>query len=154
MKPHKSERLYSIFILIVGLALLGYLATGCATQGKSVALGGAMGAGAGAIAGGIADPGKDGEYRTRNVIIGSAIGGVAGVAAGALLHNNSEDKKREAYSQGQSEEKAKHAKSGVAPTLTNPQVEARWVEGKVIGNRFIDGHFEYVITEPARWEGN
>lgn len=29
---------------------------------------------------------------------------------------------------------------------------ARWIEGKVIGNRYIDCHFEYIIIEPAHWD--
>jgi hypothetical protein len=42
---------------------------GCATQNKSAGLGGLIGATGGAALGGIADPGKNGEYRTRNVIV-------------------------------------------------------------------------------------
>ena len=38
------------------------------------------------------------------------------------------------------------------PSLRNPKVESRWIEGRVIGNRYVDGHFEYIISEPARWE--
>ena len=38
------------------------------------------------------------------------------------------------------------------PDLKNPKVEARWIEGKVAGNRYIDGHFEYIIVEPAHWD--
>lgn len=39
-----------------------------------------------------------------------------------------------------------------APLLKDPRVEARWVETKVVGNRYIEGHFEYQIIEPAQWE--
>ena len=52
-----------------GFLALAFGMSGCATQSKSLALGGVIGAGTGAVLGGIADPGKDGEYRTRNVII-------------------------------------------------------------------------------------
>lgn len=126
--------------------------SGCATMGKSAALGGAIGAGTGAIIGGIADPGKDGQYRTRNVIIGTAIGGASGMAAGALIHSSAEDKKREAYEQGKADATRSQQPSGTMPNLKNPKVEARWIDGRITGSRFIEGHFEYVIVEPARWE--
>jgi hypothetical protein len=142
-------------ILYTAVAWLGLVAgvvgTGCATQGKSLALGGAIGAGAGAIAGGIADPGKDGEHRTRNVVVGSALGGVAGVVAGGLLYDAGEDKRREGYEAGK--KSSTKPQAGAMPALSQPKVEARWVESKVVGNRYVEGHFEYVITEPTRWEG-
>lgn len=125
---------------------------GCASTGKSVALGGAVGAGAGAIVGGMANPGKDGEFRTRNVIIGSALGGLVGMGTGALIQNSVDNKKQSAYEQGKRDAASSQKNTGNMPTLQNPKVEARWMEGKIIGNRFVDGHFEYVIIEPARWE--
>jgi hypothetical protein len=144
----KNTQFYLVTIFVISLTQL----VSCATQNKSLVLGGAIGAGTGAIIGGIADPGKDGQYRTRNVIIGSAIGGVAGMASGALIHYNTEDKKREAFEQGKSDAVKKQQATGTMPNLKNPKVEARWIDGKVIGNRYVDGHFEYVIVEQARWE--
>ena len=47
------------FALIHGI-IFSLAIGGCATQSKSIGLGGGIGAGAGAILGGIADPGKDG----------------------------------------------------------------------------------------------
>lgn len=149
MMKNKNKIIFALNFVIT-MALL----SGCATQGKSLALGGAIGAGSGAIIGGIADPGKDGQYRTRNVIIGSAIGGIAGMATGALLHSSTEDKKREAYEQGKSDAAKNQQSSGSMPNLKNPKVEARWIDGRITGSRFIEGHFEYVIVEPARWEEN
>lgn len=144
----QNTQIYNVIIFMIGLNLL----TSCATQNKSLALGGTIGAGTGAIIGGIADPGKDGQYRTRNVIIGTSVGAVAGMATGALIHSNIEDKKHEAYDQGKTDAIKKQQASGTMPNLKNPKIEARWMEGKVIGNRYIDGHFEYVIIEQARWE--
>jgi hypothetical protein len=144
----QNTQIYNAIILAISLTLIA----SCATQNKSLALGGAIGAGTGAIIGGIADPGKDGQYRTRNVIIGTGVGAVAGMATGAFIHSNIEDKKREAYDQGKTDALKKPQASGTMPNLKNPKVEARWMDGKVIGNRYIDGHFEYVIIEQARWE--
>lgn len=141
-------QMYLTMIFTCSLILLA----SCATQTKSLALGGAIGAGTGAIIGGIADPGKDGQYRTRNVIIGSTIGGIAGVATGALVHSNTEDKKRESYEQGKTDATRKLQSNGTMPNLKNPKVEAHWIDGKISGSRYIEGHFEYVIVEPARWE--
>lgn len=136
--------------LVMGL-FITLLLSSCATQEKSLALGGAVGVGTGAIIGGIADPGKDGQYRTRNVIIGSTIGGLSGMATGALIHSSTEDKKRDAYEQGKLDAVKKQQANENMPSLKNPKVEAHWIDGKISGNRFIEGHFEYVIVEPARW---
>jgi hypothetical protein len=139
-------------IIVLSSAIILVISSGCATQGKSLALGGAIGAGSGAIIGGIADPGKDGKYRTRNVIIGSALGSMAGMATAAFVHSRAEDNKREAYEEGRLDSEKKQLASGTMPNLKNPKVEAHWVDGKITGNRYIEGHFEYVILEPARWE--
>jgi len=135
--------------IIISLAALTLLASGCATQSKSIGLGGAIGAGGGAVLGGIADPGKNGEYRTRNVVVGAALGGMAGMVAGSVIHEETDKQKQEAFRRGKAE---RSKPAGEAPQLKNPKVEARWVEGKVVGNRYVDGHWEYLIVEPARWE--
>jgi hypothetical protein len=131
------------------------LLSGCATTGKSIAAGGLIGAGAGGIIGAIADPGANGQYRTRNIIIGSALGGVAGITAGALIGDGIEEKKKDAYEDGKKAgEKSNSSRrpEGSPPELKNPKVEARWIEAKSTGNRYVDGHWEYIISEPARFE--
>ena len=114
-------------------------------------LGTAIGAGTGAALGGIVDPGKNGKYRTRNVIIGAGVGAIAGGLTGAAIHENNERDKELAFLKGK-EAQRKSSKSQSAPSLQQPKVEAVWVESKVMGNRYIEGHFEYIITEPTRWE--
>ena len=101
--------------------------------------------------GGIADPGKHGQYRTRNVIIGAGLGAIAGGFAGQHVYENQEREKEIAYLKGkEAQRKSSDLKS--VPALQQPKVEALWVESKVVGNRYVDGHFEYIITEPTRWE--
>ncbi len=139
------------FCYFVPLVALTLAAAGCATQSKSIGLGGAIGAGGGAVLGGIADPGKNGEYRTRNVIVGSALGGMAGMIAGSVIHENTEKQKQEAFKRGQS---SPAKQPGSMPNLKDPKVDARWVDGRIVGNRYVEGHWEYVIVEPARWEEN
>lgn len=136
-----------IFVAAFGLAAM---TSGCATQNKSAGLGGMIGAGTGAILGGIADPGRNGEYRTRNVIVGSAMGGMAGLIAGSVIHDEMESQKKDAFLRGRAS--APQVATGAMPSLKSPKVESRWIEGRVVGNRYIEGHFEYVITEPARWD--
>lgn len=134
--------------LIKGLCVIAL--TGCATQNKSTALGGLIGATGGAAIGGIADPGKNGEYRTRNVIIGATIGTMGGLVAGSLLHDQIMQRESESYAKGRAS--APQIPLGAIPSLRNPKVESRWIEGRVIGNRYIEGHFEHLITEPTRWD--
>jgi high-affinity Fe2+/Pb2+ permease len=137
-------------VLIIGISALLFQ-TGCSSLGKSVGFGTAIGAGTGAVLGGIVDPGKNGQYRTRNVIIGAGIGALAGGLTSAAIHENSEKDKELAYLKGQ-ESQRKSEMAGKPPSLQQPKVEAIWVESKVAGNRYIEGHFEYIITEPTRWE--
>lgn len=133
---------------IFGLSIL-VLQTGCSTTGRSVSLGSVIGAGTGAALGGIMS--DDGKYRTRNVIVGAGVGAVAGGFAGSAIHNSNERDKELAFLKGKESER-KSVKGQGAPELQQPKVEAVWVESKVVGNRYIEGHFEYVITEPTRWE--
>lgn len=121
----------------------------CASQNKSVGLGAALGGGTGALVGSVADPGRRGENRTRNVILGTGIGAMAGMVAGSVLYEDSEKKRKEAFLKGQA---SQPKMDGQPPSLSAPRVETRWIEGRVQGNRYIEGHFEYIIIEPARWD--
>ena len=143
---------------VLGLLILGLiLVAGCASTGKSVAtgavLGGAMGSGVGALA----DPGKGGAHRLRNVVIGTAVVSAVGVGAGFALDHVAQDERKESYAQGKKDAEASaegHAASvsGNPPKLTPARTEARWVPDQVRGTTFIPGHFEYMIIETARWE--
>jgi hypothetical protein len=147
----KNEREFYYFIAIHAVAATLALTTcGCASANKSIGLGGSIGAGTGAVLGGIADPGKKGEYRTRNVIIGSALGGMAGMIAGARIYENTAKQKQEAYKQGQ--KNAPAVDQDDSPNLIPAKWRAEVIETRRIGNRLIPRHIEYVIIEPARWE--
>lgn len=140
----QRKKLYVICALV-----FAFILNGCATQGKSAGLGGLIGATGGAALGGIADPGKKGEYRTRNVVVGAAIGGMAGLIAGSALHDEIKTREAKAYANGRAS--APRQATGAMPSLQEAKVESRWIEGRVVGNRYIEGHFEYLITEPTRW---
>ena len=147
-KKEKANIAYFMFIHLLALSLVAL--SGCSSLSKSTALGGSLGAGAGAIAGGLADPGRDGKYRTRNVIVGTALGGLAGALTGSLVHSEFEDQKKDAYQKGVAS--APSPKNGAMPALKTPKVDSKWVDAHVVGNKYIEGHFEYIITEPARWD--
>ena len=133
--------------LCLGTALF---LSACETMDQSKGLGGAAGASLGGIAGGLSNPEKDGEYRTRNIILGSALGGISGIIAGGVIHGGTQQQKVEAYGEGK--KAGRSVDKGGAPSLKEPKVEARWVESRVQGNRYIEGHFEYIITEQAQWD--
>jgi len=139
-KVHKSK---------IAIAACLLTLSGCATANKSVGAGAGIGAIGGAAIGGIADPGKNGEYRTRNVIIGATLGTMVGAVTGSVLHKRMADEKAKAYESGK--KNPAQVNDGSAPTLSDPKVEARFVEGKVQGNRYIGPHWEYILVEPARW---
>ncbi|HXH30975.1 MAG TPA: hypothetical protein VNJ01_09200 [Bacteriovoracaceae bacterium] len=139
-----NRKLTQLFGFIVIAALIG----GCSSRGKSIGFGGALGAGMGAALGGIVDPGKNGQYRTRNVIVGATVGAIAGGFTGMSLHEQKDQEKELA----RLKEKAKSdSRAPTPPSLEQPKVEAHWVESKAVGNRWVEGHYEYVITEPTRW---
>lgn len=134
-------------VMIIAAVLMG----GCASREKSIGLGGTLGAGMGAAIGGIVDPGKNGQYRTRNVIIGASVGAIAGGFTGMSLHEQKEQEKELALMKNRS---SSSVKAPIPPALQEPKVEAHWVESKVVGNKWVEGHYEYVITEPTRWTSN
>jgi hypothetical protein len=136
------------FKQILSLIIAAALATSCSSRYKSVGLGSSLGAGMGAAIGGIMDPGKNGKYRTRNVIIGASAGAIAGGFTGSSLFDQKEQEKEIELLKSKNQNQNR---SPAPPELEKPKVEARWVESKVSGNRWIEGHYEYVIAEPTRW---
>lgn len=146
------EKANLYYFSLISLVCLSLYVSGCTTESKSIGLGGTIGASGGALLGGIADPGRHGELRTRNVIVGAALGGMTGMIAGSFIHENTEKEKRDAFLKGQAS--APQPPSGAAPTLKPARVESQWIEGHAAGtNRWVEGHFEYLIVEPARWDG-
>ena len=135
---------------IISALSLSLALNGCATADKSVGLGAGIGAGSGMAIGAIADPGKNGEYRTRNVIIGGMLGAMTGAVAGSLIHSSREKQRAEAYKEGQAQ--ATVIDPNQQPKLIAAQWRAEVIEAKRVGNRFIPRHVEYVITDPAKWE--
>ena len=128
------------------VVMLALIANACASKNKSVGAGGLLGAGVGGGIGALI-PEKSSNERVRNVVIGSAIGGIAGVIMGSAAYKN------------ESRQNALLKTSAtfpfdepIPPSLKKAKVESRWIEAKIVGNRYIEGHREFVIIEPAAWE--
>jgi hypothetical protein len=138
-------------VAIVCALVCALITGGCATAGRSVGLGAGIGAGTGMAIGAIADPGQNGQYRTRNIIIGGALGAMTGMLAGSLIHSSNEKDKVEAFKAGQAQA-APAIDPNEQPQLIPAQWRAEVVPAKRIGNRFVPKHVEYVITDQARWE--
>ncbi len=138
-KPHNK-------IVVAGVLVA---LTGCATANKSVGVGSAIGGLGGAAIGGIADPGHNGEYRTRNVIIGATLGAMAGAVTGSLVHKHMEEEKAKAFDAGK--KSPPPSNDNTPPKLTDPKIEAHFIEGKAQGNRYIGPHWEYILVKTARW---
>lgn len=146
MKLTKDQKnfAYCFGIYLVAAALL--FLTGCATQSNSRTAGIAIGSFGGAAIGGVLS--SDGKSQTRNVIIGATLGGVAGGLLGDRFYNKKEQEKKDAFLKG----KTSAPIQGQAPNVKPPKIETYWIAGKAIGNRYIEGHYEYVISEPSRWD--
>lgn len=133
---------------LTALVMITVLMSSCASRYKSIGLGSSLGAGMGAAIGGIMNPGKNGQFRTRNVIVGATVGAIAGGFAGSSLHDQKEQEKEIALLKSQNKSASR---SPAVPELQQPKVETNWVESKAVGNKWIEGHYEYVISEPTRW---
>ena len=146
-------RICTLFALSTSALLF---VSACATTGGSVGAGAAAGGLVGAGVGAIADPGRHGVDRFRNVVIGTAIGGVVGAGVGFMMDRHVKDERQESYEKGKKEAE-KDAESHAAESLGNlprlipAKTEARWVPDQIRGTTFVPGHFEYMIVEGARW---
>lgn len=146
---HKWIKLYAFFLILIN--------TGCATLAGS--LGAAAGTGAilGAGAGLLQYPGRKGEYRLKNILVGSALGALTGGGIGYLEHNYFKTKEEEAYERGKEDAQPKpkevssNSESMGQPQLLPPKTESHWIPDQIRGNTFIPGHFEYVIIQGAHW---
>jgi len=141
--------------MVLLLTPLCLLFDGCASMKQAALLGAGIGAGAGAGVGLLAPPGRRGQNRARNVIIGSALGGLLGVGAGVLTQSLEENAQKDGYQKGIQDSKRDEdvqPSNGHNPVLIPPRIQSRFVDDQVRGNTFIPAHLEFQITEPARWK--
>jgi phage tail tape-measure protein len=150
------KKIYKVTLLPLLLSALAFQ-SGCSTPSRSAGAGALAGGVAGAGLGALADPGRGGENRFRNVVIGTAIGSGVGAGAGFMLGEHVKDERDAAREDGKRnalKDAQTHAasSSGTTPRLIPARTEAHWVPDQIRGNTFVPGHFEYQIIENARWE--
>jgi len=135
----KEKKMIKYMIHILSIALL----SGCSTLKEStmfgIGIGSVVGAGVGAASG----------SPSGNEKRGAMTGAAAGAALGGLLGylDFKERSKKEAMKIG-----ALNADtSAEAPFLTKPKVQRVWVPEKIEGDKYISGHWIYVIERQSVW---
>ncbi len=123
-------------ILLASLSLL----SSCATLKSNAFIGGAIGASAGAIGGTIIGS----PYHSGT---GTLIGAASGAAVGALIGLLTEPKsnKSESTSTNTTDKMLDD------PSFTSPEVRRVWVPDKIDGNKYIKGHYMYVLERGVVW---
>jgi len=129
-------------IIIIYLIIGAITYQGCSTLKKSLALGAGSGAATGALLGSQIDSQK----RQRGALIGAASGALIGGLASYLLHRDRKKSAKVLTSQ---------ILSGIndksIPALKYPQVKRVWVPDQIEEDRYIKGHFIYLIDRPSVW---
>ncbi len=124
----------------IHLLLVLPLMSGCASIERSTLLGattfGAVGTGIGLAA----------EKSAGSALIGLGIGALVGGVMGFAAHKEQEAKR----GQLMNPVITKDFKDKV-PAISTPEVRRVWVPEKIEGNKYIEGHFIYVIDRQAVW---
>ena len=117
--------------------------SGCSTLKESTLLGVGVGSVIGAGVGAAAGSPRGNE--NRGAMTGAAVGAALGGLMGFLDHK--ERAKKEALKIGSGH----GASNSEAPFLTKPKVQRVWVPEKIEGDKYISGHWMYVIERPSVW---
>ena len=135
---------------LTAVAVFVALLSGCATSEKSILLGSTLGIGVGA---GIGSQANGSEGAAVGALIGAGLGGLIGYAG-------YKDKLKKSQSVPENFQAAPFAvgsasgTQGSRPRLKPAQVKVKFVEDQIKDGTFIPAHFEYEISEPAKWEGS
>lgn len=118
---------------------LAVILTSCSSMQESVGLGAAIGGTGGALIGN--QEGK-GSHRDKSTLQGAAIGAALGALIGYAGHKGKEQKKGP----------GKEVRIGEnIPYLSAPKVRRIWVPARIEGEKYIDGHYMYVIEKTSQW---
>lgn len=121
---------------ITSLFISAIVFTGCASAKKSALLGGAIGGLAGAAIG---------QANSQNTE-GAAVGAIAGAAIGGLIGYSSFKEKPNIKNDQETK-----VDEETFPSITKPKLRAVWVSDKIEGNKYIKGHWIYVIEDAGSW---
>jgi len=95
----------------------------------------------GGAVGGLA--GKVNGNAGKSVAIGSTVGLAIGALAGWSEHKHEAERKRE--------RKFQPTTGFDAPSLTAPEVRRVWVPSQIEDNRYVTGHWMYIIQKQSNW---
>ena len=142
---HSSNAFRSLLsrLSLVSAALSFFVALGgCATLKSNTFLGAAIGASAGAVGGTVIGA----PYHAAT---GTLIGAASGAAVGALIGYLTEPKKSESKETSKSSSPITTITDD--PSFTSPEVRRVWVPDKIDGNKFIKGHYMFVLERGSVW---
>ena len=126
----------NIFLIIISITL-----SACASMQKSTILGAVIGSTVGGLLGNTAG---NHDNRGQSTLIGASLG--AGL--GGLIGYSSYQEKEKKDQQAVLKDNPLNLK---APSLTSPKVRRVWVPSKIEGDKYIDGHYMYVIEKTSTW---
>lgn len=133
------------------MVVLMILTSGCSTLDKSMLLGGVVGAGAMGSLGNLATSHKDSHTQVKAVILSSALGGLVGMGIANVIHKNEKSRGTSGKTFTRHREIKSDSRTKNLPDLTKPRIETRWIPGRIVNDKYIEGHFEYIIVEPTHW---
>lgn len=119
------------------LFIISFLLCSCASVERSTLLGGLIGGSAGAMLGSASGNGSQ----------GTLIVGTLGAGIGSLI-GYSAFKSKQAKEQRNVKDNLQDSKS---PSLTTPKVRRVWVPARIEGDKYMDGHYMYVIEKTSTW---
>ncbi|MBF0361165.1 MAG: hypothetical protein HQK49_09145 [Oligoflexia bacterium] len=146
------------FLLRKYMILLFFLSLlpSCSTIEKSVT----VGLIAGGVGGAVIAPGLVREDKKKALVLGALVGMALGGIGGYFTHKklDERDEKTRKDTIFNLENFGYHPTISVplnknkdTPPVMNPKVEKIWIEPRVEGHKYISGHYQWVITDEARW---
>lgn len=124
----------------LNLSILAILLSSCSSMKKSIGLGAAIGSTTGAL---IGNASGQGNLRDKSTLQGAAIGAGIGALIGYAGYVGKKDKQ-------DSKLEDPHFDKNT-PSLTAPKVRRVWVPARIEGEKYIDGHYMYVIEKTSSW---
>jgi hypothetical protein len=131
--------LFPVTTLFVVLILF---ITGCSTPRGGTLLGAGIGATAGGLLGNAIGT-QNGDTND-----GTWIGAASGMVLGGLVgYLGSKDSSKNPVSSSPDT----NASELKVPSLSSPEVRRIWVPSKIENNKYIEGHYEYIIERQSVW---
>ena len=127
---------------IITIVIASLFLCSCSTLKDSLLLGGGIGATTGGVVGNFIGTANG------NTTTGTMIGAGSGLLLGALIGYSAYKNAPKANTNTKAVESPQDSKT---PSLSAPVVRKIWVPSKIENNKFIEGHFEFVIERQSVW---